>query len=126
MHHLHHFYFVKLVLANHATGISATAARFRAEARRMCGKPDGQIGTGHDLVGHRAGKRDFRGGNKIQLFFGNRISLLVYLGFIIAPFGHPEHVLFELGQLARAKQGGAVHNIRGIAFGITVFGSVQV
>jgi hypothetical protein len=126
VHDLHHFDLVELMLADHAAHIPPAAARLGTEARRVGGKPYGQVGLGHDGVAHGAGQADFRRGDQVQVLARHGVSLVVQNRLVVAALGHPEHVVLELGQLARAEQGGAVDDIRRIALLIAVLAGLQI
>jgi hypothetical protein len=96
----HHFHLVELVLADHATGVTAIAARFGAEAGRVRGQLERQLFHFQDAVAHGIGQGDFRSGNQV----------LVHRAFFAA-LGHLEHVFGKLRQLAGAKQGAVVDDV---------------
>mmetsp|Transcript_1075 Transcript_1075/g.1642 ORF Transcript_1075/g.1642 Transcript_1075/m.1642 type:complete len:501 (-) Transcript_1075:722-2224(-) len=110
-----HLDLVELVLADHAAGVAAGRARLRAEAGAVGGQLDGQIlGLQHTLA-DGVGQRDLRGRDQV---------LLGVLG--VATAQHPEHVLLELGQLARALQDLAVDDVGRVALGVAVLGGLHV
>jgi hypothetical protein len=96
MRDLHHLDLVELVLADHAAGVAAGAARFRAEAG-VCAVSAAAAAARHDLVAHEVGQRHFAGRDQVQR--------LLFLGqALLAALADGEQVFLELGQLAGAAQ----------------------
>jgi hypothetical protein len=115
LHDLHHLDLVELVLADHAAGVAPGAAGFAAETRAVCGELDGQRRRVQDLLAHGVGERDLGRGDEV----------LLGLAFVATP-GYPEHVFLELGQLPRAFQHLAVHDVGRPALGVAVFLRLRV
>ena len=116
MRDLHHLDLVELVLADHPARVLPVAAGFRAEARRMCGEPDRQLGLLEQVATDRVGQRHLRGGDQIEdLAFA-----------LLATFARREQVLLELRQLTGADQRFAVDDVRRVALGVAVFGGLDV
>ena len=74
-----------------------------------------QIATCHDAVGNGIGQR----------YLGGRNQILRFLA-LVAAAGNVEQIFCKFRQLARALQGGVIHNIRRVMLGITVFQRVRV
>jgi hypothetical protein len=116
MHDLHHLDFIELMLAYHSARIATVAAGFRTEARRMRSHFDRQGIDGKNFVTH-----DIR-----QRHFGSRDQIQGFALAFLAAFLDGEQIGFELRQLTGALQRSSVHDIRRIAFGITVFCGMRV
>lgn len=64
---LDHLDFVELVLAQHAARVLAVGACFGAEAGRVRGVVDWELGVVNDFTGVDVGQRDFCGGNEPEV-----------------------------------------------------------
>ena len=74
-----------------------------------------QIATGHNAVGNSIGQR----------YFSSRNQILRFLTLITAA-GNVEQIFCKFRQLARTLQGGVVHDVRRVMFGIAVFQRVRI
>ena len=111
---LHHFYFVKLVLANHAARVAPVAACFGAKARRVGGEFDGQVAFCHDGVAYHVCEWYFAGGDEVK-----RGVVGLLFGFLPAFVGG-EQVAREFGQLACAAQALGIDDVGRVALGVAV------
>ena len=114
-HDLHHFHFVKLMLADEAAHIFAVGAGFGAEAGRMGGELERQFGRGQNALAHGVGKGYFRRGNQIL----GELAL-------VAATGNVKQVFAEFRQLAGAQKGAVVDDIGGVVLEIAVLQRVGV
>ena len=110
-HDLHHFHLVKLMLADHATGVTAIRTGFRAKARGVRAVAHRQLLGLHQFVAHEVGHRHFGGGHQIKGVFATR---------------HAEQVFLELGQLAGAAHRVGIDHVRHVHFGVAVFADMGV
>ena len=116
MRDLHHLDFVELVLADHAARVLAVAAGLRAEAWRVRGEPDRQLGLLEQVAAHRVGQRHLGRRDQVE-----------DLAFALLPaLARREQVLLELRQLTGADQRFAVDDVRRVALGVAVFGRLHV
>jgi hypothetical protein len=91
---LHHLDLVELVLADHAARVAPGAAGLAAEAGAVRGELDRQLRGVEDLLAHGVGQRDLAGADQV----------LLGLRLVAAAARDPEHVVLELGQLARCPR----------------------
>ena len=81
----------------------------------MRGQLQRQFVARHDLVAHEVRERHFRGRDQVHARFIGRAAL-----------HDPEEIVFELRQLAGARQRLGVDDIRYIAFGVAVLEDMRV
>jgi len=112
MHHLHQFHLVELVLADHAAGVLAVAARLRAKAGRVGDELERQGIAGKNLAAHHVGHRNFGGGDQVEL--------------AAVTARHHEQVFLELGQLAGAKHAFGIDQVGRVDLGVAVLGRMQI
>ena len=110
MNQLHQLYFFKLVLSDHAAGITSVAARLAAKTRRVADVTDRQIGFGQNFATIQIRNGNFGGWDQKEIVF--RV--------------HPKHVFCGLGQLASSPGTVRIDHIGDIDFLITVLLGVQV
>ena len=93
----------------------------------MGGELERQLGSGQDDVARHAGQGDLGGRDQVLVLAHIGLALVVDLGIVIAAaLGHGEHVVLELGQLARAIQRRSIDDIGRVALGVAVRAGLQV
>ena len=112
---LHHFHFVKLVLADQAAHVFAVRTGFAAEAGGMGGQFQRQFFRRHDAVAHGVGEGNFGGRNQVLRGFA-----------FVAASGNVEQVFAEFRQLPRTVERAVVYDIGRVVFGVAVLLRVGV
>ena len=107
------FHFVELVHADEAAGVAPGTASFLAEARRVGGEADGEVGFFEEHVAVEVCDGHFGSGREEEGVRG------VGLGGAI-------HVLLEFGELAGAGHAVAVNKVGGRDLGVSVLRGVEV
>ena len=107
----YHFYFVELVLADHAAHVAPVRARFGAEAGGVRGVVERQVGFFEDGVGDEVGQADFRGRDEVEVALAQRSF---------------EQIFFKFGQLSGAEQRLRVGKVRHVHFGVAFVAGVGV
>ena len=126
----HQLDLVELVLADHAARVLAGRARFGAEARRVGGEPQRQLGFLDDRFAHEIGQRDFGGGDEPEASArrhgrsrsNRRLDLASQH---LALRSAAELIVLELRQLRRAVHHLVAHQQRRRDFGVAVLGRVH-